>query len=46
MKFIKITLITFCFTLFFDSVPAQTAPESKKSTSSAKSTKKKKKEEK
>ena len=43
MKFIKIILFTFCFTLFFDSVPAQATPESKKSTSSAKSTKKKKK---
>ena len=37
MKYIKIILFTFCFTLFFDSVSAQETPESKKSTSSVKS---------
>ena len=42
MKYIKIVLFTFCFTLFFDSVPAQENSDSKKSTSSVKSTKKKK----
>ena len=42
MKFIKIILFTFCFTLFFDCVSAQETPDSKKSTSSVKSTKKKK----
>jgi len=42
MKYIKIVLFTFCFTLFFDSVSAQETSDSKKSTSSVKSTKKKK----
>ena len=42
MKYIKIILFTFCFTLFFDCVSAQETPDSKKSTSSVKSTKKKK----
>ena len=42
MKYIKIILFTFCFTLFLDSVSAQETPESKKTTSSVKSTKKKK----
>ena len=42
MKYIKIFLFTFCFTLCFDSVSAQETPDSKKSTSSLKSTKKKK----
>ena len=37
MKYIKIILFTFCFTLFFDSVSAQETSESKKSTSSVKS---------
>ncbi|HJM48087.1 MAG: hypothetical protein QF814_06970 [Candidatus Marinimicrobia bacterium] len=42
MKYIKIVLFTFCFTLFFDTVSAQETSDSKKSKSSVKSTKKKK----